>query len=94
MASRVAVLGGGVSGLTAAWNLLRSKIAASGPGGLEVILYEASERVGGWVRSDRSNEGAVFELGTRSLRSVGIPGRTSLELVRCTEIIILWSRCK
>ena len=84
MVTRVAVLGGGVSGLTAASNLLRRKAVFSGSS-LEVVLYEGSSRVGGWVRSELTSEGAVLEVGTRSLRSVGIPGRASLELVRLVK---------
>ena len=40
------VLGGGVSGLTAAYGLLRR--------GHRVVLVEASDRLGGWVHSYRS----------------------------------------
>lgn len=82
MVKRIAVLGGGISGLAAAWNLARKGLASmGGHGQLEVTLFEASNRVGGWIRSERSKEGAVFELGPRSLRTVGIPGKTSLEVV-------------
>ena len=79
MVKRIAVLGGGISGLAAAWNLARKGLAnAGGPGGqLEI----ASNRIGGWIKSERSKEGAVFELGPRSLRTAGIVGKTTLELV-------------
>ena len=79
---RIAVLGGGISGLAAAWNLARKGLASmGGHGQLEVALFEASNRVGGWIRSEHSKEGAVFELGPRSLRTAGIAGKTSLEVV-------------
>ena len=80
---RIAVLGGGISGLSAAWNLARKGLAnvGGGHGQLEVALFEATNRVGGWVKSERSEEGAVFELGPRSLRTAGVVGKTTLELV-------------
>ena len=83
MVKRIAVLGGGISGLAAAWNLARKGLVnAGGAGGqLEIALYEASNRVGGWIKSEKSKEGAVFELGPRSLRTAGIVGKTTLELV-------------
>lgn len=72
---RVAVIGGGISGLSAAWGLLRS----SGP--VEVVIYEASPRVGGWIRSGRSKGGGVFEFGPRSLRATGPAARCAMEVV-------------
>lgn len=62
---RVAVVGGGISGLGAAWFLSRQ--------GHEVHLYEASERLGGWVYSERIN-GYLFEHGPRSFRLAGSRG--------------------
>ena len=44
MARRVAVVGGGISGLAAAWELCRSG------GDAEVTLLEASDRLGGKLR--------------------------------------------
>jgi oxygen-dependent protoporphyrinogen oxidase len=54
----VAVVGGGVSGLTAAYRLKRR--------GVRVVVYEAGERVGGVVRSER-REGYLAELGPSSI---------------------------
>lgn len=75
MAKRIAVLGGGISGLSAAWNLLKSSVP------IEVTVYEASSRVGGWMNSTRTSTGAVLELGPRSLRTVGASSRAAMELV-------------
>ena len=75
MSKRVAVLGGGISGLSAAWNLTKTSTT------VKVVLYEASRRVGGWISSERTNNGAVFELGPRSLRTAGASARTTMELV-------------
>ena len=76
MSRRVAVLGAGVSGLTAAWNLARRA------GGRGVVLVEAAERLGGWMRSERAPSGAMLELGPRSLRTAGRAGKVTLGLVR------------
>ena len=46
-----------------------------------MFLFEAAEKVGGWVRSERTEEGAVMELGPRSLRVAGASGKTTLALV-------------
>ncbi len=54
----VAIVGGGVAGLTAAYRLKQ--------GGARVVVYEAGERVGGAVRTMRS-EGYLAELGPNSM---------------------------
>jgi protoporphyrinogen/coproporphyrinogen III oxidase len=54
----VAIVGGGVSGLTAAYRLKRR--------GVRVVVYEAGERVGGVVRTER-REGYLAELGPSSI---------------------------
>ncbi len=54
----VAVVGGGVAGLTAAYRLKQR--------GLRVVVYEAGDRVGGAVRTER-REGYLAELGPNSL---------------------------
>ena len=68
------VLGGGISGLSAAWKLSRNNRA-------NVTLIERSDRVGGWMRSERTEHGSVFELGPRSLRTAGTQGKQTLNLV-------------
>jgi oxygen-dependent protoporphyrinogen oxidase len=54
----VAVVGGGLSGLTAAYCLKQR--------GSRVVIYEAADRVGGAVRSERHN-GYLAELGPSSM---------------------------
>ena len=71
---RYAVLGGGISGLSAAWKLSNSNRA-------DVTVIERSQRVGGWVHSKRTDHGSVFELGPRSLRTAGVQGKQTLNLV-------------
>ncbi len=58
---RIAIVGGGIAGLAAAWEL--RPLAESGRA--EVTLFEASERLGGAVRTDRES-GAVIECGPDS----------------------------
>ena len=71
------VLGGGISGLTAAWNLARKGK------GINVVLLEASQRVGGWIRSVKTRQGGIFELGPRSVRVVaGRQQKIVLTMVR------------
>lgn len=54
----VAVIGAGVTGLTAAYRLRQR--------GVRVVLYEASDRIGGAVKSERRG-GYLAELGPNSL---------------------------
>ena len=58
----VAVVGAGVAGLTAAWHLKRR--------GIRVVVYEASDRVGGVIRTER-RDGYLAELGPNSLTPGG-----------------------
>jgi protoporphyrinogen/coproporphyrinogen III oxidase len=84
---RVVVIGGGVSGLAAAHRLLELERArgGAGRGPLEVLLLEASGRLGGTVRTER-REGFLLEGGPDSFisekpavvelaRRLGIEGR-------------------
>lgn len=42
---------------------------------------EGSEHLGGWIRSVRGPDGAVFELGPRGIRPAGALGARTLLLV-------------
>ncbi|XP_063959645.1 protoporphyrinogen oxidase-like [Lytechinus pictus] len=79
------VLGGGISGLAAAFYSRVSQIGENKlvhPHGQEkIVILEGSPRVGGWVDSFQSPEGAVHERGTRSIRPVGVVGKNTLDLV-------------
>jgi oxygen-dependent protoporphyrinogen oxidase len=72
----VAVVGGGVSGLAAAYELTRG--ASSGTHAPEVVLLEASARTGGTVRTER-RDGFLLEAGPDSFIS---DKPAALELVR------------
>ncbi|BFF91882.1 protoporphyrinogen oxidase [Drosophila madeirensis] len=70
-----AVLGGGLSGLSAGYYLLRRF-------GNPLTIYEASPRVGGWIRTEaRKDRDFIFETGPRTIRPVGVPGANTLELM-------------
>ncbi|XP_017143359.1 protoporphyrinogen oxidase [Drosophila miranda] len=72
---KTAVLGGGLSGLSAGYYLLRRF-------GNPLTIYEASPRVGGWIRTEaRRDRDFIFETGPRTIRPVGIPGANTLELM-------------
>ncbi|PNY27109.1 Protoporphyrinogen oxidase [Tolypocladium capitatum] len=71
-AGRIAVVGGGLTGLTTAYYLAKQL-----PASAKITLYEASDRLGGWIRTDRvpvavdGTRGTVsFERGPRTLSSL------------------------
>ncbi|KAI9006572.1 protoporphyrinogen oxidase [Phycomyces nitens] len=91
MTTRIAVLGGGISGLSAAFYLSRLAPATS-----KIVLIEANDRVGGWIRSQRVSPGTylstpddpaldpqsvLLEVGPRSLRPVGPGGAVVLDMI-------------
>lgn len=73
-ARRVIVVGGGISGLAAAWELSGRSDAP------EVVLVEASERLGGALRSDHV-AGQIVDMGAD-----GFLGRRPEALDLCKEI--------
>lgn len=73
----VAVLGGGISGLAAAY-----KLAQVHPVPKRIVLFEAGSRLGGWIHSSRNEDGVVYEHGPRTLRPVGESGTTTLNLIQ------------
>ena len=72
---RIVVLGGGISGLAAAWRV------ATSVQGANVTLLEGGERTGGWIRSYRSSNGAILEAGPRSIRVTGNAAKSTMGLV-------------
>ncbi|XP_015117488.1 protoporphyrinogen oxidase [Diachasma alloeum] len=70
-----AILGGGIAGLSAAFYALENpKI---GP----LILFEASDRLGGWIKTEKSKSSALFEKGPRTLRIAGLSGKNALQMI-------------
>lgn len=69
-----AVLGGGITGLTAAWQLAQDPTCQS------INLFEKTDRLGGWIDSETvpvNGGNVVFEYGPRTLRS-SLPGSLPL----------------
>jgi protoporphyrinogen/coproporphyrinogen III oxidase len=80
----IAVLGGGITGLASAFWLSEELQTAS------ITLYEASDRLGGWLRSkhvDVGNGNIVFEQGPRTIRPHGPSALFTLELVIAPEVV-------
>ena len=77
---RIAILGGGITGLTTAFHLANRLPQA------KITIYEKSHRVGGWLDSeivDVDGCEVLFEWGPRSLRpDLTGPGRATVALVR------------
>lgn len=82
-AKNVAVVGGGITGLVAAYNLTKALPNA------RVTLFEAKKKLGGWLDSELlpvDGGEVLFEWGPRTLRNDGIgAGRYTAQLVRATE---------
>ena len=69
-----AVLGGGITGLTTAWQL------AQDPTCRAINLFEKTDRLGGWINSETvpvDGGNVVFEYGPRTLKS-SLPGSLPL----------------
>lgn len=63
MKLKIAILGAGISGLSAAW-YLQKRYGDE----IDITIFEANDRVGGWIYT-RHVDGALFECGPRSLRA-------------------------
>ncbi|KAG7191148.1 hypothetical protein KM043_007174 [Ampulex compressa] len=70
-----AVLGAGMSGLSAAFYALKYPKLGN------IVVLEASSRVGGWIRSHQSPSGIIYEKGPRTVRVRGPLGKCALELI-------------
>ena len=74
----IAILGGGITGLSAAHYLTRELPTA------KITIYEAQERLGGWLNSKCVNVGngsVVFESGPRTLRPSTVAGLVTVDMV-------------
>ncbi|KAK4922168.1 oxygen-dependent protoporphyrinogen oxidase, partial [Elasticomyces elasticus] len=78
-AQDIAILGGGISGLATAYNLSRDIPHA------KITIFEAQDRLGGWVDSEQvevDGGSVLFEWGPRSLRpDVSGSGAATLQLM-------------
>ena len=84
MPKSIAILGGGISGLSAAYYLLEKSIQNSVRIG-KIYLFEQQSRVGGWLRSKPIHQNADddehFELGPRTISLSSYAGINCLSLV-------------
>lgn len=97
--SSVAILGGGISGLSAAYYLARMA-----PPTTKITLIEGKKRLGGWIESRRVTPGhydnihqlpknnskentILFEAGPRTLRPEGSNGAILLEMVKKSFVL-------
>jgi len=71
----VVVLGAGIGGLSTAHYLLKSQAH-------KVIVVEATNRVGGWIYSEKQSNRVIFEQGPRTLRPKGEAGINTLKLIQ------------
>ncbi|XP_071031202.1 protoporphyrinogen oxidase-like isoform X2 [Oncorhynchus clarkii lewisi] len=82
MQKTMAVLGGGIGGLSACFHLSKSHQVS------KIVLLEGDGRFGGWLSSTRREDGAVFEHGPRGIRPAGAVGRNTLNMSVLKEILI------
>ncbi|XP_029436825.1 protoporphyrinogen oxidase isoform X2 [Rhinatrema bivittatum] len=75
MQKTVVVAGGGISGLAACYYLAKNASVS------KIILLEGSSRLGGWLKSTRTEDGAVFEHGPRGIRPAGSVGKNTLTML-------------
>ncbi|XP_013416457.1 protoporphyrinogen oxidase isoform X2 [Lingula anatina] len=81
----VVIIGGGISGLTAAYYLTKVKNLPFD----KIVLYESSDRLGGWINSLQLDDGTIFEQGPRTIRSpTATPAaRATIELVESLGLV-------
>lgn len=75
----IVILGGGMSGLACTFYL--SKLPESVLRGRKIVLIEKETSAGGWVKSHVYSDNVVHELGPRSIRTAGLVGTNTLNLV-------------
>ncbi|XP_048746743.2 protoporphyrinogen oxidase-like [Ostrea edulis] len=80
--STVAVLGGGIAGLTSAFFLSRLSL----PSVSKIVVIEGSNRLGGWIQTEHLKDGTILEGGPRSFRYGGKAEAKVLELVEMLDL--------
>lgn len=82
---RIAIFGGGISGLASAYYVQKEFPRAN------ITIFESSKRTGGWIRSRRidvgNNENVVFESGPRTLRNATVTASLVQELGLTNQVI-------
>jgi hypothetical protein len=83
----LAIVGGGLSGLSSAYYFIQTLTPALRKA-CKVVVFEKQGRTGGWCRSldvplqEGEKGNMVFETGPRSIRPAGLQGWLTLEMVR------------
>lgn len=77
---KVLILGGGITGLSAAWYLQKQSPH------VKITLLEKENRIGGWIRSS-CEEGYLFEQGPRTFQMARSPHL--LELIRELNLTLI-----
>ena len=72
---KYSIVGGGVSGLSAAYYLAKHVNPSL------ITVYEASNRVGGWIEATKTEDGHIYEHGPRTIRPAGKQGANTLRLI-------------
>ena len=81
MTKSIAIIGSGISGLSAAYYLLQKSIQNGQKIG-KIYLIEQQSRVGGWLHSKSIDNGQdYFELGPRTISLNSYAGINCLSLV-------------
>lgn len=83
----IAVLGGGITGLTSAHYLALNLPDA------KITIYDSADRLGGWLQSkyvDVKDGKILFEAGPRTLRPNTDPGLVTLEMVYSLTFSFNW----
>jgi len=81
---RIAIVGGGIAGLSAAWELEKARAAGQD---VDYVLFERSERLGGCVRSEIVEE-CIVEGGPDSFLSEKPAGRALCREVGLGEALV------
>lgn len=76
----VAIIGGGISGLSAAYYLLENSLKHGINIG-KIYLFEKQYRFGGWLKTLQFDQNDYFELGPRTISLNSYAGNNALLLV-------------
>jgi oxygen-dependent protoporphyrinogen oxidase len=90
----IGIIGGGITGLTAAFKiLLLHKLSYSSTPTPKITIYESGPRLGGWVQSPTvktpGGQNVVFEQGPRTLRTGSAASLVTLEMVSIHDISVM-----
>ncbi|XP_002127282.2 protoporphyrinogen oxidase-like [Ciona intestinalis] len=83
---KIVVCGGGISGLASVYYLNKA-LARTTSKPYKIFLIEKSNNVGGWMKTNVRNgdrkvyQGAINEHGPRSVRTAGLVGNNTLQLI-------------